>query len=148
MDLFENHQFDRLIDGEIRKHTLAISSPILTNGLMSFKTAPIDVARLCLSNRASNTWESRTWENFADLACSMAWSATADIESCVTRTYSRAALGFPSLSTNNRTTSNCQDMSPAMTDHQTNATCLYSVVSVEVQADRWSRFQSCQGTCV
>ena len=74
-------------------------------------------------------------------------SATADIESCVTRTYSRAAVGFPSLSTSDRTTSNGEAISLSMANHQLNVTYLHSVVTVEVQADRLSRFQSCQGTC-
>ena len=74
-------------------------------------------------------------------------SATADIECCVTRTYSRAAVGFPSLSTSDRTTSNVKAISLAMANHQLNSTCLHLVAIVEVQVDPLARFQSFQGTC-
>ena len=99
------------MDEKGRKQTLAISSPIVTNGLMSLKRAPNDITRLCWSERASNT---RGREKFADWARSMTSSATANIESRVTRTYSRAELGFAFLSTKGRTTSNCQAINFAM----------------------------------
>ena len=135
------------IQEKTREQTFAISSPILTNGLMSSNTASIDVARLCLSDSASNTWGSTTWENSADWARLMAWSAAAGIESCVTRTYSRAAVGFPSLSTKDRTTSNGKAISLAIAHHQLNSTGLHLVAIVEVQVDPLARFQFCQGTC-
>ena len=114
---------------------------------MSFKTASNDVTRLCWFDMASNTCEPRGRGNFLDSACSMTPSATADIESCVTRTYSRAGVGFPSLSTSDRTTSNVKAISLAMANHQLNSTCLHLVAIVEVQVDPLARFQSFQGTC-
>ena len=74
------------------EQTLEISSPILINGLNCINRAPKDVTKLCLSSRASDTLETRGRESFfTDVwARSTAWPATVDIESCVTRTYSRA----------------------------------------------------------
>ena len=114
---------------------------------MRFKTEPNDVTRVCWSDMASSTCESRGWGNFVDWACSMTSSATADIESCVTRTYSWAAVGFPFLSTKDRTTSNGKAISLAIAHHQLNSTCLHLVAIVEVQVDPLARFQFCQGTC-
>ena len=73
----------------------------------------------------------------------MAWSATADIERCITRTYSRAALGLPTLSAKDRTTSNYQAISLSMANHQLNVACLHSLEIVEVAL---ARCQSCRGT--
>ena len=114
---------------------------------MSFKTASNDVTRVFWSDMASNRCESRGRGNFVDWACSMTSSATADIESCVTRTYSRAGVGYPSLSTSDRTTSNGKAISLALVNHQLNSTCLYLVAIVDAQVVSLARFQFCQGTC-
>ena len=131
------------------EQTFEISSPISTNGLNCVNKASNDVTKLCLSNTTSDTSEMRGRESFfADVwACSTASPATADIESCVTRTYSRAELRFPPLSTKDRTTSGCRTISLAMANHDPGVTYLHSVASVEVQVNALARCRSCQGTC-
>jgi hypothetical protein len=90
--------------------------------------------------KASDALETQGGESFCvDVwACFTASPATADIESCVTRTYSRAELRFPSLSIKGRTTSNCRILSLGMADHDLD-TYLHSDVSVEVQAKAVAR---------
>jgi hypothetical protein len=63
--------------------------------------------------KVSDTAEMCGCESFcADIrACSIASPATADVESCVTRTDSWAELGFPFLSTKDRTMSKFVKMS-------------------------------------
>ena len=131
------------------EQTFEISSPILINGLNWFNSASNDVTKLCLFNTASDTSEMRGRESFiADIwAWSTALPATADIESCATRTYSWAELGLPSLSTKDRPTSNCRTISLGVANHDPGVTCLHSVASVEVQVNAPARCQFSQGTC-
>jgi len=105
---------DRLNEGEDTEgRTFATSSAILTNGSNFFIRALNDVIRFCWFDRASeisvkapDTSETMGCESFwADvLVFSSASPATADAESCVIRTDSLAGLGFPFLSTKDRTT--------------------------------------------
>ena len=112
---WENDQFRSSSQGEdTEEQTLATSSPIVTNGSSRFIRALNDVTRFCwfdmvseISAKASDIVETRGCESFcADVwVCWIALAATADVESCVTRTDSWAALGFPFLSTKDRITS-------------------------------------------
>ena len=136
------------------EQTLEISSPILTNGLSCIKTASNDDINPSWRDKvsealvkASDALETRGRVSFfANFwACSTASPATADIESSVTRTYSRAGLGFPFLSTKDRTTSN--SLSAWASKHKLDVICLHSVATVEVQANALAQCQSCQGSC-
>jgi len=112
--IWQNHEFRSSNKEDTDKQTLATSSPILTNGSSRAIRAWKDVTRFCWFDRVSeilvkvsDASETRGRKSFcADVwACSIALPATADVESCVTRTNSRAGLGFPFLSTKDRTTS-------------------------------------------
>ena len=98
----------------MEERTLETSSAILTNGLNVFIRALNDATSFCWFDRVSeilvrlsDTLETRGCESFcADTwVCSSASPAIADAESCVIRTDSFARLGFPFLSTKDRTTS-------------------------------------------
>ena len=122
MHLFEKkYEFRSSSKEDAEEQTWATSSPILTNGLSRSIRPWKDVTRFCWFDRVSEilvqalyTSETRGRKSFcADVwACSIALPATADVESCVTRTNSRAGLGFPFLSTKDRTTSKLSSYQP------------------------------------
>ena len=115
MDLLRNDHFRSSNEGaDTEQRTLATSSAISINGL-NFVIRPLkDVTSCCsfvriseLLVKALDTLETRGCGSlFANVwTCFSASPVIADVESCVIRTDSLVGLGFPFLSTKDRTTS-------------------------------------------
>jgi hypothetical protein len=82
-----------------------------------------------------------------DCACLIASPATAEAESCTTRTHSRAGVGFPFMSTKDRTTSKFSShQSLVWPTTSQMSTCLHSDASVDGWANSLTQCQSCRGT--
>ena len=144
------------VQEDTANQTLATVSPISTNTLSFCIRALKDVIRFCWFVQASEilvtvsaTLVTRGWTSpCADVwACSTAWPATTDADSCIIRIESWPALGSPFSSTRGRTTSKIvRGMNYIITNSWKYGTCLHSGAVVGVVATPPHRFPICQGT--
>ena len=109
----KNDQFRWSNEEDTQERTFATSSAILINGSNFFIRELNDVTSFCWFDRVSEILV-KTSDTSETMGCKSFWAdvlvwssaspATADAESCVIRTDSLAGLGFPFLSTKDRTT--------------------------------------------